>query len=120
MARLQLTFASMDALTDKMLLRGGADGEAEVVWALVELAAAGHEMLPIALHAADAVDAVSGDELEDGDLAYVLDDCIMQPLTHATLHRLILELDRLDNPFTRTRIARVILVRIIREDASTA
>ena len=102
-------------MDDKMLLYGGETGEVEVVWALVELAAMRDDPLIVTLDPADAVDAVSAEPFEHGDLAYVLDDCLQNPLTYATLRRLILDLGSLSNPFTRSRIMRVIVVQVMHE-----
>jgi hypothetical protein len=105
----------MDEFDAKLLLLGGLTGELEVVWALVELAALQDDPLPLAFADADAVDAVSFETLEDGELAYVLDDCLQYPMTYSTLRRLILGHGSIDNPFTRSRISRVISVRIMHE-----
>lgn len=102
-------------IDDKILWYGGETGEVNVVWALVELAAFRDDPLPVTLHVADAMDAISAEPFEDGDLAYVLDDCLRSPLTYATLRRLILDVGSVDNPFTRSRIMRVIVVQVLHE-----
>jgi hypothetical protein len=84
--------------------------QAALAWALV-LAADATEPLPLTLD--NATDAVAGVELPAGTTAYLLDDCLTEPLLRDTLETLFVTHGVGTNPFTRQAVDRVIKVTVV-------